>query len=494
MILLMFVGLYTSRVVLSTLGEDDYGLYNVVGGVVAMFSFLNGSLSTSTQRFMNYEIGRGEEKKVHQVFQNALLMHIILAIIIAFLSETIGLWFVVNKLNIEPGREFAAFWVYQSAILCVIVNIVQLPFMSVIIAHERMNAYAYISLLEGFLKLGMVFLLMQINADKLILYGFLYFLVVLIVAIVYNVYCRINFDEARWRINFDKDLFRSMLGFSGWNVFGGASYICNSQGLNIVLNLFFGTAINAARGLAFQVNSIVSQLVSNFQLAVKPQVVKYYAAGQIEDMSNLVFNAAKYSAFLMMIVNIPLIIEIKPILSLWLGEYPSYAPVFLSLVLARSIITSMTGNILMVAHASGYVRNVSIFSGLSLFMVLPISYVLLYFGCSPVVPFIVNIFSAFADAFFELFWMQKYVHFPMLRFYKEVYGRVFLLGILLFFLPASLHFLMGGVNQYVRMVSVGLLSVIFSLTMIYRYGIDYETKTKLEILIANRIHYKRKWK
>ena len=146
----------------------------------------------------------------------------------------------MNKLNIEPGREFAAFWVYQSAILCVIVNIVQLPFMSVIIAHERMNAYAYISLLEGFLKLGMVFLLMQINADKLILYGFLYFLVVLIVAIVYNVYCRINFDEARWRINFDKDLFRSMLGFSGWNVFGGASYICNSQGLNIVLNVFFG--------------------------------------------------------------------------------------------------------------------------------------------------------------------------------------------------------------------------------------------------------------
>lgn len=472
MLLLMFVGLYASRVLLRTLGIDDYGLYNVVGSIVTMFSFLNATLSTSTQRFLNIELGKSNRSSVEKVFSCSLLLHLLLVVIVLILAETIGLWYIKEKLVIPPGREMAAMFVYQFSVISICIQIIQLPFMSTIIAHERMNIYAYVSIYEGLAKLVVLFAIQILPYDNLILYALLLLCVQFSVAIIYNVYCQRNFKEARFRTYYEKCLFRKMMGFSGWNIVGNLASVCNSQGLNMVINAFFGTTINAARGIAFQVHSLVQQLISNFQLAVKPQVIKYYAAGQMMEMTELVFNAAKYSAFLVIIVTVPLMLEIRPVLKLWLGDYPEYTVIFAQLILFRSIISSMTGNIVMVVHASGYLKNVGLFSGTVLLLVLPISYILLKIGFPPYIPFIINIGAALGDAFFALYWMQRYIGFPMRRFYSNVYVPVFLLFAAIFTLSYGLQCVMIDCNEYIRMIMVSIFSVIISCVLIFRFGLS----------------------
>lgn len=491
MILLMFVGLYASRVLLRTLGFEDYGLYNVVGSFVTMFGFLNATLSTSTQRFLNIELGKNDHESVKKVFSSSLLLHLMLVVIVLLLAETAGLWYVKEKLVIPPGREMAALFVYQCSIVSICLQIIQLPFMSTIIAHERMNVYAYVSIYEGLAKLGILFAIQMLPYDNLIMYALLLLSVQISVAFIYNIFCQKNFEEARFRIYYEKGLFNKMLGFSGWNIVGNLASVCNSQGLNLVMNIFFGTAINAARGIAFQVHSLVQQLISNFQLAVKPQVIKYYAAGQKEEMTNLVFNAAKYSAFLVIIATVPLILEIRPILKLWLGDYPEYTVIFAQLILFRSIISSMTGNIVMVVHASGYLKNVGIFSGGILLMVLPISYIFLRMGFPPYVPFIINIGAALGDAFFELYWMRHYIGFPMGRFYAKVYVPVFTLFSMIFALSYGLHYIMTGCNEYVRMVVVSVFSVALSCILIYRFGLSKSMRKNITKKILTKFRVRK---
>lgn len=472
MLLLMFVGLYASRVLLRTLGVEDYGLYNVVGSIVTMFSFLNATLSTSTQRFLNIELGKNDVESVKKVFSTSLFLHLILVALVLVLAETIGLWYVMEKLVVPPGRETAAMFVYQFSVISICIQIIQLPFMSTIIAHEKMNVYAYVSVYEGLAKLGILFAIQVLPYDNLIMYAMLLLCVQASVALIYNIFCQKHFVEARFRFYYEKELFRSMLGFSGWNIVGNLASVCNSQGLNMVMNAFFGTAINAARGIAFQVHGLVQQLIGNFQLAVKPQVIKYYAAGQMEEMTNLVFNAAKYSAFLVIIATVPLILEIRPILKLWLGDYPEYTVIFAQLILFRSIVSSMTGNIVMVVHASGYLKNVGLFSGTILLLVLPISYVLLKMGFPPYIPFVINIGAALGDAFFELYWMRHYIGFPMGRFYSKVYVPVFLLFAIIFILSYGLQCLMTDCNEYIRMISVTAFSIVVSCILIFRFGLS----------------------
>lgn len=491
MLFLMCVGLYASRVLLRTLGIDDYGLYNVVGGIVTMFGFLNATLSTSTQRFLNVELGKSDGGDVKKVFSCSLLLHALLVLVVFVLAETVGLWYVMEKLVVPPGRETAAMFVYQFSVISICVQIIQLPFMSTIIAHERMNIYAYVSIYEGLAKLGILFAIQALPFDHLIIYALLILCVQVSVAIIYNIYCHRHFEEARFRFRYEKGLFGEMLGFSGWNVIGNLASVCNSQGLNMVMNAFFGTAINAARGIAFQVHSLVQQLIGNFQLAVKPQVIKYYAAGQKEAMVNLVFNAAKYSAFLMIIASVPLMLEIRPLLHLWLGEYPEYTVIFVQLILFRSIITSMTGNIVMVVHASGYLKNVGIFSGGILLLVLPISYYMLKMGMPPFVPFIVNIGAALGDAFFELYWMRHYIGFPMGRFYKKVYVPVFVLFAFIFGASFALHHFMADCNEYLRMITVSMFSVAMSCFLIYRFGLSQSMRNKILNSLLIKLKIKR---
>lgn len=491
MMLILVIGLYTSRVVLRTLGISDYGLYNVVGGVVTMFSFLNGTLSTSTQRYLNYEIGKGNIDKVKRVFSNALLIHGLLALFIILLAETIGLWFVLNKLNIETGRETAALWVYQFSILAAVIQIIQLPFMSTIIAHEKMSIYAYVSIFEAFMKLLIVFLIQVASFDKLIFYAALYLVSNISVALLYNTYCRIHYTEARFSMKYEKSMFKEMLSYSGWNVIGSVAYICNSQGVNILFNLFFGTVINAARGVAFQVTNIISQFANNFQIAVKPQVVKYYAQGKIKEMSDLTYNAARYSAFLLLLIMAPVIAEIEFILKIWLGEYPDYAPAFIRVVCIQSVLNSMSSVVLMVVHASAKLKKVGIYAGGFNLLILPITYVLLKLGFSPTIALSSHILYPLMETFIGLYWMNYYIGYSVVNFYKKVYALVIPLGCIIIVMPLLIHYTLPVENEFVKFIIVCLFSLLFSFTIIYRFGIEKGMRVKVKKKILEKINIKK---
>lgn len=487
MVFLMCVGLYTSRIVLRTLGIENYGLYNLVGSIVIMFGFLNATLSTSTQRFLNVEIGKGNSKKLKEVFSNSLLLHLILLCIILLLAETIGLWYVKNVAVIPQGREYAALWVYQFSVIAACVQIIQLPFMATIIAHERMNAYAYISIYEGISKLLIVYLIQVLEFDKLIMYGLLVLTVHISVALFYNIYCQKHFNEARFRIFVSKPILKEMLGFSGWNLTGNLAFACNTQGLNIVLNLFFGTVINAARGIAFQIQALVTQFANNFQIAVKPQVVKYYAAGQLKEMEKLVINSAKYSAFMMIILIVPITTCIKELLTIWLGEYPSYTPIFVTIILIRCIIATITNNILMVVHATGYLKNISICAGILLLLVLPISYVLLLLGFNPATVFIVDLIAAMGEAAIELYFMNKYIKFPVKEFCKKVYLKVLFILVIIFMLTYTIYHFVNDLGNMYSLLIVSPASIAFSLFTIYTIGLSSNERQSIKRIIKSKI-------
>lgn len=486
LLLTLFVGFYTSRVVLATLGESDFGLYGVVGGVVAMFGFLNSTLSSSTQRYLNFELGTGDADKLKKVFSTALVLHLLLIVVVLLFAETIGLWFVKNKLNIPEGRETAAFWVYQFSILAACISIFQLPFMSAIIAHEKMKIYAYVSIFETVMKLLLVFLIQVIDYDKLILYGVLMLLTQLLCAIIYNAYSYHYYEEVCYRFTFDKPMFKNMLGFSWWNVIGNLAAVCNNYGLNIVFNLFFGTVVNAARSLAFQISSIIQQFYGNFQIAAKPQVVKYYANEEYKEMNQLVFNSAKYSAFLMLLLSIPIAIEVDFVLKVWLGSFPAFTPSFVRIILFHSIVTSMMGPVIMVVHASGYLKAIAITAGLFNLLLLPLNYLLLKLGCSPSIALIVNVFGSFVETYIELTWMKHYVGFPRKDFYRKVYLIIFPLGLLMLLVPLAVHCLIPWANEFLRFMVVGFISIVTSCLVIWRWGIDEKKRSQLLVIIKER--------
>ena len=314
MILIMLVTLYTSRVILAQLGIKDYGIYNVVGGVVTMFAFLNNCMTTSTQRFMTFELGKGNVQKLKDVFAASLNIHIAIALAVVLLAETIGLWFVNYKLVIPADRLVAANWVFQFAILSFCVNVIQVPYNAVLIAHEKMSVYAYISIIEAFLKLGIVYLLSISPFDKLIVYGVLIFAVQLLIRCIYQVYCHRHYEESRFRLFWNKGLYQEMSGFAGWNLFGSVAWMLRDQGVNIVLNLFFGPVINAARGVAAQVSSAVMNFISNFQVALNPQITKNYANGNIQEMEKLTYLGIKFSYIILFFLAFPLSLNINYVL------------------------------------------------------------------------------------------------------------------------------------------------------------------------------------
>lgn len=491
MVLLLLINLYASRIILKILGIDDYGVFNVVGGVVTLLGFLNSTISSGTQRFLNIALGQKDYLRLRKYFSNALLMHCMLALIVLVLAETIGLWFIQNKIIIPSGRETAAFWVYQFSIVSIIANIIQLPFTVTIIAHEKMDIYAYISIFEGLLKLVIIYLLSIINYDKLILYGGLYTCSFIIVSYISIQYAWNKFEEARLRLSFDKAVFKEMLRFSGWNVLGGVAAAANNQGLNVVLNLFFGTTVNAARGIATQFANMLYQLVSNFQTALKPQIIGYYASGKIDEMIRLSFLSAKASAFLMMIVNVPIILEIKPILKLWLGDYPAYTPIFLYVLMLIPLIAPMTGTIMIVVQATGKLKEVTTCCSINQLLVLPISYLLLSFGCHPVTPFIVTGVSVLTEGFLYLYWMNYHIQYPIVKFYKDVYGPVFLIFAINIVVGLFLQSWFSSASEIIQIIVVVPTCILFSGLTIYYWGLEKPMRRKLVMLICQKIKISR---
>lgn len=392
MLLLMAVSLYTSRLVLNTLGVQDFGIYNVVGGVIMMLNFLTNSLGGASARYITYDLGKGDINIMKRTFGNILSIHLLLAFIIIVLGETIGLWFMKTQLQIPNERETAAFWVYQFSILSSIMSVISVPYNATIIAHEKMSAFAYISIADAILKLLIVYLLLIIPYDKLIIYSALFFCIQLFDRIVYNIYCRKHFKETCCRPSFDKKQFKEIFTFAAWTLNGNLAVMGLTQGINILLNIFFGPIVNAARGIAVQVQSTVQSFCINFQMALNPQITKSYAIRDFSHMHQLLKASSKISFFLILFISLPIILETPIILKWWLGMVPEYTINFLRLILCPSILYTLSNPIAVSVHATGNIKRFQLIEGSILLCIVPIAYLLLkFFNIPPDVVFIVHI-------------------------------------------------------------------------------------------------------
>ncbi len=383
MLLTMGVSLYTSRVILNILGVTDYGIYSVVGGVITMFSFITSSLGCATSRFITFELGKGDILKLKKTFSNIMAIHILFAILLLIIGETIGLWFVYNELQIPEDRFFAALWVYQFSVLTAVISVISVPYNSAIIAHEKMKAFAYISIIDAFLKLVIVYLLLAIPYDKLIIYAFLYFCIQLFDRIVYGVYCSRNFEEINSKISIDKKQFKEIFGFAFWTMNGNLAVVGYTQGLNILLNMFFGVVVNASRGIAVQVQSVVRNFCYNFQMAINPQITKSYAVRNFNQMHKLVTASSKYSFLLLYFISLPLIFEAPLVLQWWLGIVPEDTIVFLRWVLCISMLVSLSNPLVTSIFATGDLRKFQLIEGSILLSIVPVAYLLLKYSNVP---------------------------------------------------------------------------------------------------------------
>ena len=379
MFISMLVGLYTSRVVLATLGVEDYGIYGVVGGVVGMMGFLNASMSGATSRFLTFELGKGDKERLAKTFSSALIVHIGIAIVVLILAETVGLWFLSNKLNIPAERMQAAHWVYQLSILSAMFGITQVPYNATIIAHEKMDVYAYVEILNVSLKLLIVYLLCIGNFDKLILYASLMLAVSILIMMVYRIYAIRQFPEAHFHWIWDKTYLRPLLSFSGWDLYGNACVIARQQGTNFLINIFYGVVYNAASGIATTVQGTISGLAFNIILAFRPQIIKQYAKGNVEDMSKLVGNAVCFTTILFGCMSIPLLLETHYIMKAWLGTIPDKSVIFCQILLIASFLGLLNNIWNTCIHATGKIKEISIFSGTFFLISLPIIYVVFQF-------------------------------------------------------------------------------------------------------------------
>lgn len=379
MLFMIAINLYTSRVILQTLGIEDFGIYNVVSGVITMLGFLTNSLSGASSRYITYGLGKGDIKIMKQTFGNILAIHLLLAGIIIILGETIGLWFMSTQLQIPPEREFAAFWVYQFSVFTSVLAIISVPYNASIIAHEKMSAFAYITIADAILKLGIVYLLLLIPYDKLIIYAALYFCIQVFDRVIYSIYCRRHFEETRSKLCFNKQLFKEIFIFAGWTMNGNLAIMGYTQGLNILLNIFFGPVVNAARGIAVQVQNAAMNFCKSFQMALNPQLTKCYAAGDRLHMHQLLKASSKISFFLMLCISLPIIFETNIILHWWLKTPPDHTANFLRLILCSSLLYTLSNPIIVSIHATGKLKQFQLIEGSMLLSIVPIAYLLLFF-------------------------------------------------------------------------------------------------------------------
>lgn len=385
MMFTMVISLFTSRIILQKLGVDDYGIYQAVGGVVGFLSFINGALSTGSSRFLTYALGEGNVEKLRRTFSTTLNIHILIAILIVVVAETIGLWFLYNKMVIAPDRLSAAVYTYHLSILTAVFTLTQVPYNATIVAHEKMSIYAYMSIFEVSAKLLICYLLAIGDFDRLMMYATLLLGVQVGIMCFYRLYCTHHFEEARFSFSFDKKIFREIAGFSGWSMFANASIALNSQGVLILLNMFFAPAVVAARAISLQVNMAANQFVSNFRQAANPQIVKKYAAGDHEGSKHLLLESTKYSYYMMYLIALPVCLLAYPLLKLWLGVVPDYTVPFLQLVIVQSLFQVFDTSFYMALYAKGRLRENALTAPIIAFMIFPITYVFFKLGYSPLV-------------------------------------------------------------------------------------------------------------
>lgn len=486
MLLVMGVNLYTSRVVLQVLGFEDYGLYNVVGGIVTMFTFLNGSLGAATSRYITFELGRKDFTRLNKVFNTALLIHIALAVIIVLLAETIGLWFFYEKMTIPEGRLQAAFWVYQISIVTCFFSLTQVPYNATIIAYENMKIYAYVGVVEVLIKLLIVFLLFMSPIDRLIYYAVLLCLLQIGIMFFYRFYCNRHFASCKIRIYKDKNLFKEMFSYAGSDMIGNISVLAQGQGLNILLNMFFGPAVNAARGIAYQVQGAITQFSNNFMTAVRPQIIKSYAEGKPDDMMRLVKQSSCFSFYLMWIITLPIFLESDYILTLWLRHYPEHTVSFLHLVLILCLIQTLKTPRSTVFHATGHLKFVNLVVGGILCAAFPLAYILLKFGFSPESVFYAANATMLVSEAASIIILKKYINYSILDYVKVVYGRCILVVATSFIIPFLFYQNITSPG-FVRLISTCIITTFSSVFFIYCFGMNNVERKKIRNIICRKL-------
>lgn len=489
MVFVLGITLYTTRVILNILGVEDYGVYNVVCGFVSMFAFLNISMSNGIQRFFNFELGKNGVDGANKVYNTALLIQFILAIIIIILTESLGLWYLHNKMVIPDGRMFAAEWIFQFSVMSFLFIIMQAPYAAAVMAHERMDFYAIVSVLDAVLKLGIVFAIPVLPGDKLIVYGLLYSLINILNFVIYYIYCKKNFAEIKIKRYFDKSLFQSMLGFSGWNIFGSISGVMKEQGINLVINLFFGPVVNAARGVAAQINGGLQSFVSNITTPVRPQVVQSYARGEYVRTMNLTYSVSKLSCCFLYLCALPVVLEIDYILRLWLGNtIPDHTNTFVIIVILTSFVNNLNAAVSGVIHASGKMMVYQTVSSTISLMCVPCSYFGLKFGMSPEFALLMVMGWAAISQIASLFILKTIVSYSIRDYVKSVLWPLLAVMIVTFWPALFIHEYMT--SGFIRFLIVGITSVSVSSLGIYYIALNRSERGLINSFLSK---FKQKW-
>ena len=470
MILLMLISLYTSRVILNALGVEDYGIYNVVGGVVAMFSMISASLSSAISRFLTYEIGRGDNKRLNLIFSSSVTVQAGMAFLILILAETIGLWFLNTQLVIPEDRILAANWCYQLSLITFMINLISVPYNASIIAHENMSVFAYISIMEAIGQLVIAWLITYSPVDKLIFYAVLLCLLATTIRLVYGIYCKRNFEECQYYLVFDKDLLKQIFGFTGWNMVGTCSAILRTQGNNILINMFFGPAVNGAQAIATKVNTAVSSFVQNFMVALNPQITKSYASGRMDYMFKLVFQGGRLSFYLILMLALPIILNTHYILVIWLKIVPEYTVSFVQLLLILELCESLSHTMVTAILAQGNIKKYMLIVGGFQLLNVPINLFLFYIGCKPYIIYIVAIVISQICLAARLILLNKIMGLSIMKFLKTVYLNVIIVAILSSILPSILSYYFNNtalsfiVVSFVAIVNVALVEYFIGCT------------------------------
>src|SRR5690554_1096568 len=474
MLLTMAVTLYISRVVLQTLGVDDFGIYHVVAGFVTMLGFLNSAMSSATQRFLAFELGKPGEKDMPGIFSMSMNIHILIALFVLILGETVGLWFVRTQMTIPADRMFAAEWVFHLALLSFMLTIISVPYNALIIANERMSVFAWVSIIDVTLKLLIVFMLGWFGVDKLILYGLLTLLVVFVIFLTYRTYCHAKFQDSIFRIYWDQKLFKIMLSYTGWNLWGNVAGVMSGQGVNVLLNIFFGPTVNAARAIAMQVSGALNNFVQNIQVAVNPQIIKSYAEQDMDYMHRLVCYGAKYNFFVLLLLSLPVLNNTEIILSTWLSTVPENTVIFTKLIIANILIDSISAPLRTSAQATGKIRLYQSVVGGILLLNVPLSYFLLKLGSEPHIVVFAGITLSLLAFLSRLVILRKLTSLPVKLFLKEVVLRNLLI---VFVVWCTYHYTFNqepsGLGFWLSSTLISLL-VLCTITV---FGFDYKERS-----------------
>ena len=484
----MLIGLYTSRVILAVLGVDNFGIYNVVGGTIAMFSMFTSSMSSAISRFITFGLGKNNLDNLKSIFTTSITIQLIIGIVIVIIAEIVGIWMINTTLNIPSDKIYASHWVLQFCILGFFTGLLSIPFNACIIAHERMKVFAYIGIIEAVFKLIFVFSLYVIPFDKLIVYSFFLFLTPFILQIIYVVYCRSNFHECRIQLRIDRQLLKEMLGFAWWGFFGNAAYLFNTQGVNIAINIFFNVALNAARGVVAQVGNAVSQFVNNFMTAFSPQITKSCASGEYDYMYLLVCRGAKFSFFLILLFLIPLEFEADYVLKLWLKDVPESSALFLRWSLICTTIMLLGNTCLTAVMATGKIRNYQIFVSIVGCLVFPLTWIAYQMGMPAYITYPIYAVIYFILIFIRVYFLQKLLGFNPVTYLKDVLLPIFNVSICVIIPITIIYFIMD--SSFLRLLAITLSNCVFAGFIIYYIGLKNEerafVKAKISRFLTNK--------